>query len=109
MTYSLGLRHRGRAGLLALLALLVLLVGLAGAPAAHAADQTQHWASDDVTVQINDDSTMTITERQVLAFDTGFFHGSYRDLQTNRLIDIQDVSVNEDKAGAYRADNTKID
>jgi hypothetical protein len=66
----------------ALLILLALLLPATLAPAAHAADQNQYWDSDDVTVQIHEDSTFDVTERQGFVFAGGTFHGSYRDIET---------------------------
>ena len=54
-----------RAGLLLLLAALALPLALAGAAPGRAADQTQNWDWNNVTIRINPDSTMDVTERQV--------------------------------------------
>ncbi|HEX6607569.1 MAG TPA: DUF2207 domain-containing protein, partial [Chloroflexia bacterium] len=78
-------------------------------PVARAADQNQYWDNDEVTVQIHEDSTFDVTERQGFVFDSGTFHGSYRDIETNRLTGITNVSVSEDGVGAYQTDNTPID
>ena len=93
----------------ALLVLLALLLPVGLTPPAYAADQHQYWDNDEVTVQIHPDSTFDVTERQGFVFDSGTFHGSYRDIETNRLTGITNVSVSEEGVGAYRPDNTKID
>ena len=80
--------RRALSGLLLGLLALLLLAPLGVTPRAYAADQVQDWDSDNVTVQINPDSTFDVTEQQGFNFRQGTFHGSYRDIDSGRLTGI---------------------
>ncbi|HMA35219.1 MAG TPA: DUF2207 domain-containing protein, partial [Chloroflexia bacterium] len=100
---------RARSGLIVCIAAALLTPILWTPGAAAQATQVQHWAGDDVTIQVHPDSTFDVTERQLFVFDQGTFHGSYRDIETRRLTGLSNVSVTEEGAGPYRLDNTSYD
>ncbi len=102
-------RGRSRSSAVAwLLALLVLaLSSLAGLPSiVHAqADRSVVWDEIDVTVELREDSSFHVTERDRIDFIGGPFRSGYREIPKARIDAIDNVRVGEvtgDSVQPYR-------
>lgn len=77
------------------IALLLLAVGLLNADVARA-EQTVTWQRYDVTIDLRDDGSFHITERQQILFEGGSFSGGFAILPLDRMDRISNISIYEE-------------
>lgn len=63
------------------------------------ADSNVEWERFDVTVDVQDDGSFHVEERQVVNFGTGAFQTAFAELPLGRAEDIRGVTVSEDRDG----------
>lgn len=70
----------------------------------HAAAQMKavEWARFDVTLDLREDGSYHVTERQQIDFEGGPFRGGFREIPLARTDDIGNVRVSEEAAGGPR-------
>ncbi|MDQ3548987.1 MAG: DUF2207 domain-containing protein, partial [Chloroflexota bacterium] len=96
------LRHRvrltPRTALLATILLTLLLAVAATFPplARDAAARSLYWERYDVTLDVHEDGSFTVTEDQVIAFVGGSFSEGYAVIPLARVEDIRNIQVFED-------------
>ncbi|MEX2314809.1 MAG: DUF2207 domain-containing protein, partial [Thermomicrobiales bacterium] len=88
-----------RAALLAPVVTIVLAALLAATfpPLARdAAARSIHWERYDITLDLHEDGSFTVTEDQVIAFEGGSFSEGYAVIPLSRVEDIRNIEVFED-------------
>ncbi|HMA34723.1 MAG TPA: DUF2207 domain-containing protein, partial [Chloroflexia bacterium] len=78
-------------------------------PAGAQSAKTRHWTADQVTLAVQPDATFDVREQLAMVADAGTWHSAYRDIDTTHLTAIDNVSVAEEGAGAYRLDSSDFD
>src|SRR5690242_397041 len=98
---SVGRRHRESGGrVLGGLMLLAAVIALAGALVARSsstvlAAKSVTWASYDITLDLQQDGTYHVTERQTIDFSGGTFTGAFAQLPLERTEGIDNIAVGE--------------
>ncbi|HEY7823123.1 MAG TPA: DUF2207 domain-containing protein, partial [Acidimicrobiia bacterium] len=82
---------------------LVVVIALVALPALPALAKSYHIASADVTIEVESDGSLLVTERLTFDFD-GSFSGAYRDIQlqgdeTFELVSVGDEVITYDSGG----------
>src|SRR5688500_986301 len=90
-----GSRSNGVAWLLAVLALAVASIASQAATVLAQADRSVVWDEIDVTVELREDSSFHVTERDRIDFVGGPFRSGYREIPLARIEDFDNVLVGE--------------
>ncbi len=94
-------RYRAQFRSLGIAALLVIAIGLviAGHTSNRALAKSVVWLNYNVTLELQDDSSFHVTEKQDVAFAGGPFSYAYATIPTTRMDDLRNVRVSEIRSG----------